>query len=267
MTKIIAEIGWNHMGSIEIAKKMIKQAKLNGADFVKTQVFDVKYLSRGPWDNDGRKEIYRKAQINESKYRILNNYSKKIGINFFASIVNRVGADMIKKIDNSIIKIPSANNRNYSLIKYCLKNFKKVIVSLGALKFDEVKFISKLNKNKLILLHCVSTYPCEFEEINLHKIKKIQSIHKYVGFSDHTKDIYASVLSLKYKPIYIEKHFTIDKKLPGRDNKLSILPQDLKRLRKYIDINNILEKSSFLNYHKNEEIIRKIYSKRWLEKS
>ena len=253
------------MGNIKIAKKMIKEAKLNGADFVKTQVFDIKYLAKGPWDNDGRKKIYSRAQILENKYKILNNYSKKIGIKFFASIVNHAGANMIRKIDNSLVKIPSANNRNYDLIKYCLNNFKKVIISLGALKFSEIKKIAKFNKKKLILLHCVSTYPCEFEEINLSKIKKIKYLHKFVGFSDHTRNIYASVLSLRYKPILIEKHFTIDKNLPGRDNKLAILPHELKELRKYININKIIEKYKYLNFHKKEKIIRKIYSKRWLD--
>ena len=77
MTKIIAEIGWNHMGDINLAKKMITQAKVNGADMVKTQFFSTKNLKKGPWDNDGRKEIYEKAQLTLEKYKILKEFSKK----------------------------------------------------------------------------------------------------------------------------------------------------------------------------------------------
>ena len=83
MTKIIAEIGWNHMGDMNLAKKMILAAKDNGADFVKTQIFNVKYLKDGPWMTDGRKEIYQKAQLNNEKYNELVNFSRENDINFF----------------------------------------------------------------------------------------------------------------------------------------------------------------------------------------
>ena len=82
MTKIIAEIGWNHMGDMSLAKKMILAAKENGADYVKTQIFDIKFLKDGPWMKDGRKEIYEKAQLSDEKYKELLEYSNKIGINF-----------------------------------------------------------------------------------------------------------------------------------------------------------------------------------------
>ena len=83
MTKLIAEIGWNHMGNISIAKKMIKSAKDNGADFVKTQIFDTKFLAPGPWDKDGRKNIYKKAQLTKKKYGYLQQYSKKLESSYF----------------------------------------------------------------------------------------------------------------------------------------------------------------------------------------
>ena len=81
MTKIIAEIGWNHMGNLSLAKKMILAAKKNGADLVKTQIFNTKNLKNGPWDNDGRREIYQKAELNK-KYKELYNYSKKLRLIF-----------------------------------------------------------------------------------------------------------------------------------------------------------------------------------------
>ena len=91
MTKIIAEIGWNHMGDMNLAKKMILAAKDNGADFVKTQIFNVKYLKDGPWMTDGRKEIYQKAQLNNEKYNELVNFSRENDINFFTSVFISIG--------------------------------------------------------------------------------------------------------------------------------------------------------------------------------
>ena len=86
MTKLIAEIGWNHMGNMNLAKKMILEAKKNGADLVKTQVFNTKYLKKGPWDKDGRTQIYKKAELNLEKYNELFNYSKKIDTVFLLQL-------------------------------------------------------------------------------------------------------------------------------------------------------------------------------------
>lgn len=269
MTKIIAEIGWNHLGNLNLAKKMIMMAKLNGADFVKTQIFDTKYLNPGPWDHDGRKNIYKKAQLDQNKYRQLFNFAKKNKIKFFASVVNKHGVDLLKKFQDDIIKIPSAHNRDLGLIKYSLDRFKKVIISLGSMnKKDLNKLLKLINKkrycNKSILFYCVSVYPCDFKYLNLNLINYLKKKHKYIGFSDHTSGIIASALSLKFNPVMIEKHFTINKKLPGRDNALAILPSDLKMLKSFVDINKIINKNKkSFNYIKKEEIIRKIYSKRW----
>ena len=116
MTKFIAEIGWNHMGDMDLAKKMILAAKENGADYVKTQIFDIKFLKDGPWMEDGRKEIYEKSQLSDEKYLELLEYSKKIGINFFTSIFNTDAAKRVNRFQKDIIKIPSTESRNKELI-------------------------------------------------------------------------------------------------------------------------------------------------------
>jgi sialic acid synthase SpsE len=264
MTKIIAEIGWNHMGSLSLAKKMIFQAKKNGADIVKTQIFDVQNLKKGPWDKDGRREIYKKAQLDENKYRALFKYAKKINCKFFASAMSIKDAKLIKNVNNDFIKIPSMESRNFPLISYCAKNFKNVIISSGTSKFKEIiKSCKKIPKKKLTILHCVSSYPCNFSDVNLPKIDLFKNFFKNVGFSDHTQGIEASILSLKYNPIYIEKHFTIDNSLPGRDNKFAILPHNLKTLKDFIEKNKVIDQFKGKDYLKCEIEARKIYSGRW----
>ena len=264
MTKIIAEMGWNHMGDTELAKKMILQAKNNGADFVKTQVFNTKYLKKGPWDNDGRRQIYEKAELSEKKYHDLYNFSKNNNVTFFASAMNVKDAMLIKKTQSDYIKIPSMESRNTKLIEYCNDNFDKIIISSGTSKLEElIESTKKISKKKIIIMHCVSSYPCKFSNINLPKIKLLQKYFNDVGFSDHTEGIEASTISLQYNIKYIEKHFTIDNNLPGRDNKFAILPDELKKLKEIIEIYKKIMIDHGPNYLECEKEAREIYSGRW----
>ncbi len=264
MTKIIAEIGWNHMGDLKLAKKMILSAKKNGADLVKTQIFDPKTLKPGPWDHDGRRKIYDKAMLDSIKYKKLIEFAKKQKINFFTSIMNISGAKMVLKYQNNLIKIPSTENTNYALLKFCNKKFKKIIVSTGTATFKEIKKIGKIiNKKKLVILHCTSSYPCLATDVNLPKIKLLKKYFKKVGFSDHSFGIEASVLGLSYNLEYVEKHFTINRKLPGRDNKFAILPSDLKNLKRFINFSKEANKFRGMNFLKSEKEVRNIYRGRW----
>lgn len=264
MTKIIAEIGWNHMGKLELAKKMILSAKNNGADYVKTQIFDIKSLKPGPWNHDGRLKIYQKAQLNFKKYKQLYVFSKSKGINFFTSVMNLDGAKIVSSIQNDLIKVPSMENTNYKLLKYCNKKFKKIMISTGTATFEEIKEIKKyINPKKIIILHCTSSYPCETKDLNLPKIKLLQKYFKIVGFSDHSLGIDASKISLQYGVKFIEKHYTIDKKLPGRDNKFAILPNELLSLKKFLTFYKHANNFRGKNFLKCEIEARKNYRGRW----
>ena len=104
---LIAEIGWNHMGNMKLAKKMILEAKQNGADFAKFQTWSVDNLKDGSWNIDGRRQIYEKAQLTEKKHEILKNYCKTNKINFLTSVFNEKDLKWLSKISNYAIKIPS----------------------------------------------------------------------------------------------------------------------------------------------------------------
>jgi sialic acid synthase SpsE len=110
----------------------------------------------------------------------------------------------------------------------------------------------------------VSAYPCPFENVNLSKIEFLKKINcNDAGFSDHSIGIEASILSLSYNPSYIEKHFTIDNNLPGRDNKFAILPNELKRLKEYIEISNKIKINHGNDLQDSEQEVRKVYTGRW----
>ncbi len=234
---LIAEIGWNHLGNIKLAEKMIKSAKNNGADYCKFQTWSVKYLNNGPWDLDGRKQIYKKAELTDEKHYKLLKICKKNKIKFLTSIFNINDVKFLKKINSKIIKIPSHEIYNLKLINECLLNFDKVLISTGASKWKEILNIKKLKnfKKKAVLMHCVSSYPCDDKNVNLKRIYDLKRLTSNLGYSGHASHIHDGILAITMGANYIEKHFTIDKKLPGRDNKNAILPQDLKNIANFRD--------------------------------
>ncbi len=263
--KIIAEIGWNHMGNINLAKKMIKSAAENGADLVKLQTWSEKNLKEGPWDTDGRREIYKKAELNSSDYLNLKKFCQKNKITLFTSLFNIKDFDKIKKSRFKIIKIPSHEIYNLDLIRFCLAKFETVLISTGASKWSEIKKITRLQnfKKKVFLMHCVSSYPSNPNIINMPRLDKIKKLTSKIGFSGHYKGIDDALIAISMGSEYIEKHFTIDNNLPGRDNKFALLPEDMRRLCQFRDNFSDMNKYHGLDLQKNEYDIFNNYRGRW----
>ncbi len=270
MFNLIAEIGWNHMGDLELAEKMIIAAKESGATHAKFQNWKVSKLKAGPWDTDGRREIYKKAELSNEKTNKIYDICEKNKINFLTSIFDSSEAEFISSISNEIIKIPSPELRNKELLINCSKLFKCIILSTGASNLDEIKNsleLIKENNNdcKIILLHCVSLYPCEDKNVRLQRINSLKKIHNSIGISDHTPDSLSSILSIPFGINTIEKHFTIDNDLPGRDNKFALLPDEFLKISiatlRYKSMHNDLDNDN--NFLDQEKEVRDIYSGRW----
>ena len=262
MTKLIAEIGWIHLGDMVLAKDMITAAKESGCDFAKFQTWSVDRLKSGVWDTDGRREIYEKAELDLDKHLDLKNYCDEIGIGFMSSVFSIKDAELLKNVVTDYVKIPSFESRNEDLIHYCWENFDNILISTGTSTWNEIRALTQ-HYSKFTLLHCVSSYPCNFDVVNLPRIHDLKSLSNSVGFSDHTQGIEASVLSLGYGVEYIEKHFTIDNDLPGRDNKFAILPNEMKRLSEYIKIANKVMDSKGPDYQDCETDSRENYTGRF----
>ena len=269
MTILVAEIGWNFLGNLRIAKNMILSAKKGGADVVKFQIWDPKFLKKGAWDKDGRREIYKKAFLNKERYLVLKRFSKKNNIRCFASAFNLDGAKLLKKVGDTWIKIPSHEAYNNDLIKYAIKNFSKIIISAGCLKKKEllrlIKLIKskKIYKKKVTLLHCVSSYPLKADECNFEKFNFIKKNLGKVGYSGHLHGIQDSVYALNNGAQIIEKHFTTNNNLPGRDNKFALTENELIELKRYITLNKKFRINKGLDLQKCEIDIFKNYRGRW----
>ena len=267
--KLIAEIGWNHMGKINLAKKMIREASRNGADICKFQTWKVKNLKPGPWDKDGRREIYHKAELEKNDYKTLIKECKKYKVEFLTSVFNIKDIKFIKKFKINSIKIPSHEINNIDLIKSAIQNFKIIYISLGASEMKELKIILNLVRNakyknkKIILMHCVSSYPVLDENVNFPKFDYIKKFTSKIGYSGHAKGIHDAIIAISKGATVVEKHFTTNNKLPGRDNLNAILPKEMLELKKFRD--SFVKMSKFKGYglQNCEKDIFKNYRGRW----
>ena len=261
---IIAEIGWNFLGDLKLAKKMILSAKRSGSNLIKFQLWDPKDLKPGPWDYDGRRKIYEKSFLNEKKFKDLYKFGKKNKVEIFASVFNLKSLNLLKSINNTYIKIPSSEAYNHKLIHEALKGFKTVFVSTGALSFKELKSLSKFNKKKnFIPLHCVSSYPLSLSNANFEKFFMLKKIFKKVGYSGHYKGIDDALFAISQNAVVVEKHFTTDNNLAGRDNKFALLPNQLKFLNEYFLNHKEMIKKNKKGVLNCEKDVVKSYRGRW----
>lgn len=276
---IVAEIGNNHEGDFQLAKKMIKMAAKAGVDAVKFQkIIPDKLISIKK--NDRIKQL-KKYQLNEKEFLSLKEFANKQNVQFLSTPFDIKSAMFL----NSIIpayKVASSDINFYALIDYIAKTGKPIILSTGASEINEIKksieYIKKIWRNnnihqEIALLHCVSCYPTSFDQINLRSIDFLrEKISCTIGFSDHTIGIDAAIIAASRGARIIEKHFTIDKNYSSfRDHKLSADPQEMKELvEKVKKIDNILG-----NYSKHvmpcekaikKSLRRKIVADRYIPK-
>lgn len=283
MVEIIAEIGWNHMGNMSLAEEMIAAAAESGADYAKFQTWDVNRLKPGPWDTDGRRQIYEKAMLTAEDHYTVSNACKRHKIKFLSSCFCYDDMYKIRNVSKEI-KIPSHESRNVSLITSALAQFDRVFVSCGAMTHDEFRHLLEIIKilvpvesvwKRICLMHCVSAYPCASGDIHIARMNRMNDCMKqmYVaniypskpmlGYSGHHETIWDAVMAVANGADVVEKHFTIDRNLPGRDNAMAILPGNLKILRQFCDEQEGMLGNPDIEYRECEKDIRENYAGRW----
>ena len=263
--ELVAEIGWNHMGDMSLAEKMISEASKSGAEYCKFQTWKVKNLKDGPWNTDGRLEIYNKAELSDQNHSTLVDLCKKNNVNFLTSVFNVKDIEFVSKLSNEAIKIPSHEVYNLDLIKEACRKFKKIFISVGACKWEEFNNILNLDidLNKVYFMHCVSSYPLNDENVNFPKLLEIKKKHSQIGYSGHLKGVNDAIAAISFGAMIVEKHFTTDNDLPGRDNKFALLPGDMKIIANYRDIFSKMNIDKGLDVQECEMDIYKNYRGRW----
>ena len=248
---IIAEIGINHNGDINLAKKLIKMAHDLGADAVKFQkrTVDVVYTQHelemerpNPFGNTNG-DLKRGLEFGYDEYRKIDEYCKSLSIMWFASCWDEESVDFIEQFNPPCHKIASACLTNDKLISYIKSKGRPILLATGMSTQEQIDHaVDILGQDNLVIMHCTSTYPSSEAELNLNVIPNY--IEKYecpIGYSGHEKGVFPSVLAASMGACAIERHITTDRTLWGSDHPASLEPEGLRRLIRDIRLLNTIK--------------------------
>ena len=251
-TLIIAEAGVNHNGDIEIAKKLIDVAAEAGADLVKFQTFSgdrlatsiakqAEYQIQNTEEIIPQRTMLQKLELDENMHEVLIQHCEDRGIGFFSTGFDIESVNLLIKLGQKRFKIPSGEITNLPLLRHIGKQKKEVILSTGMATFLEIeKAIEALedagsSRDSITVLHCTTSYPAPLVDVNLKAMQKIsEKFDVAVGYSDHTTGLETAIAAVALGAKVIEKHFTLDRKLPGPDHKASLEPEELKQMISFI---------------------------------
>jgi len=250
---IIAEAGVNHNGDIDIAKKLIDKAYEAKVDYIKFQSFkaeklvspDAKkadYQIQNTNGNDSNQfEMLKNLELSEDQHVELNSYCNTLGIKFFSTAFDSEGVKYLDSIGLELIKIPSGEITNFPYLRTVAKMGKPVIMSTGMSSLAEIEDALNLlikfglKRDQITVLHCNTAYPTPMTDVNLKAMDLIaKSLGVKIGYSDHTLGIEVPIAAVALGASVIEKHFTLDRNLPGPDHKASLEPLELKAMVKAI---------------------------------
>ncbi|SMB89877.1 N-acetylneuraminate synthase [Pasteurella testudinis DSM 23072] len=255
---IVAEIGCNHNGDTQRAKLMVDKAKECGVDAVKFQTFKAdrlisKFAPKAEYQkkvtdaDESQLDMTKKLELSYEDYASLEQYAISLGLDVFSTAFDMESVDFLASRQQKIWKIPSGELTNLPYLEKIAKlpiSDKKIIISTGMASVEEIQIaLDILVKNgmkskDITVLHCNTEYPTPLKDVNLKSIIGLQKQFPefQIGFSDHSEGYFAGVAAVAYGINFIEKHFTLDKNLPGPDHKASVTPEELAQLCKGIRI-------------------------------
>ena len=269
----IAEISANHCGKISIAKKLIKCAKLNGADAVKLQTYTAdtmtlksnkKYfkVNKGLWKGYTLWDLYDEAHTPLSWHKSLFDYAKKIGITIFSTPFDETAVTFLEKLNCPIYKVASFEMTDLPLVKKIASTKKPIIISTGMASLKEIdltyRTAKKYGANDITLLYCVSNYPAKNSDFNINNIKILKKKYNCrVGLSDHSLDQNVAITSIGAGAEIIEKHIALEKQKKGLDIKFSLKGKEIRKFKNAINSAYELlgKKIFFRNKSEKESVI------------
>lgn len=246
-TLIIAEAGVNHNGSIKMAKQLIDAAAVAGVNYVKFQTFkaeklvtkdakQAEYQQRNAAD-DSQYTMLKKLELSEAQHEELITYCMQKGVRFLSTAFDLESIEYLHSLNLGLWKIPSGEITNYPYLKKIAQYGEPVIMSTGMCSMGDVEqalnvlLKNGLTKEQVTLLHCNTEYPTPMQDVNLKAMLQLRdNFGVKVGYSDHTKGIEVPIAAVALGADVIEKHFTLDRTLPGPDHKASLEPNELKAM-------------------------------------
>ena len=245
---IVAEIGINHNGDLEIAKRMIDAAFHAGVSAVKfqkrtpevcTPLEQQQQMRETPWGYITYLEYRCRVEFNEEQYREIDRYCKAKGIDWFVSVWDEPSVDFMEQFDTPMYKIPSASLTDHSLLRHVRATGRPIILSTGMSTMKQIhKSVEVTGMKDLILTHATSTYPCEPYELNLKMIGTLRREFPDVpvGYSGHEVGLVPSTIAVALGACMVERHLTLDRAMWGSDQAASVEPGGFERLVKYVRV-------------------------------
>ncbi|MFZ0534201.1 MAG: N-acetylneuraminate synthase family protein [Anaerolineales bacterium] len=246
-TYIVAEIGINHNGSLEIAKSLIDVAVKSGVDAVKLQKRtpelcvppdQQKHMRDTPWGYITYLEYRYKVEFGLNEYREIDRYCKQKNMPWFASVWDEPSVDFLLQYNPICYKIPSASLTDKKLLLQVRQTGMPVILSTGMSTMQQIKSAVKvLGEENLLITHATSTYPCDPEELNLKMIRTLEATFSCpIGYSGHEVGLIPTVVAVSMGACLVERHITLDRAMWGSDQAASVEPGGMERLVKYIRV-------------------------------
>lgn len=280
MTLIIAEAGVNHNGDVGLARKLIDVAKKAGADFVKFQTFTAEtsisknaekaeYQIASTGDDQTQYQMVQQLELSIREHEDLIDYCREVGIKFLSTAFDIKSLDSLLALEClDFIKIPSGEIINLPLLRHMAKAGLPIIMSTGMADMGEIEAALQVLENagasrdKISILHCTTEYPAPMDEINLAALDTIRGRFGCdVGYSDHSQGIEVAIAAVARGASIIEKHFTLDRTLPGPDHAASLEPDEFTQMVAAIRNIEIAlgngEKAPTKSEIKNRQIARK----------
>jgi N-acetylneuraminate synthase len=245
---VIAEIGINHNGDLEIAKQIIDAAVHTGVDAVKfqkrtpevaTPPEQQKQMRETPWGYITYLEYRHKVEFTVEQYHEIDDFCKERNVPWMVSVWDESAVDFMENFDTPAYKIPSASLTDHKLLKHARKTGKPMIISTGMSTMDQIqKAVKVIGEENLVIMHCTSTYPCEPEELNLKMIETLRSEfpNNPIGYSGHEVGLVPSAIAVAMGACMVERHMTLDRAMWGSDQAASVEPGGFERLVKYIRV-------------------------------
>ena len=277
-TKIIAEIGVNHNGKIEIAKQLVEAAKNSGADIVKFQYFKAEELvskntitAAYQKTNTGissQYELLKSLELSIEVLEKLKYFCDQLDIEFLCTSFSEEGLSQLCDMGMKKIKIPSGEIDNKPLLELASNLDREIFLSTGMSSIVEVKqaleIINNCSKKDVFIMHCTSLYPAPLDSLNINALLDIKNnLTKNIGYSDHSDGYLASCLALAHGVKVLEKHLTFDKNADGPDHSASLDAKGFKEYVKKVRITEIILGSSKKIPDEREKDIKNIVRKSW----
>ncbi len=239
---LVAEIGLNHNNDLEIGKRTIAAAKKAGVDAVKFQSYITEEFI-DPRSSDAKFlfDIFKQYELSENFHREFQKAAEEEGLIFFSTPLCVSSVDLLVNLKVPVLKIASGDIVNSELLEKCAASGLPMFVSTGAADLHEVtraiEFLDSQKVSEICLMHCVSLYPTPPENLNLKTIQLFSSMYDFpIGFSDHSAGSLGAAIAIGYDACVIEKHFTLDKTLPGPDHTISVNPEEMRLLADNCDL-------------------------------